>query len=167
MKKKKESSSLFLYVYLRIPKMSCQVWHEIKCCTVNGRLIVGDNTTLSGNGLASTSNEPEILIIPPSINGVEIKEIGQYSFYQRKKIRRLVIEARIEQIGSHAFFGCEVLDEINIPNSLTMLCHSAIDLFNSSRGSVTNPGTTRIYFEANSKLKYITSHSHNNGIFRT
>ena len=136
----------------------CSTWHEIKLCTVNNTFIVGNNSTTSKNGLADASNEPEILIIPPEVDKQEIKEIGKHAFAYCKQIREVIIEARIIQINERTFLGCEKIEKITIPNTCKYIFHSAIDLYNASKGSVTNPGTTKIYFEANSKISFIYSH---------
>ena len=138
--------------------MNCIPWHELKFCEVNGVYIVGDNSTASKNGLADSSKEPEILIIPPSIEKNEIKEIGNYSFDHCTSIREVIIEAPIVQVNHHAFFGCCNIEKIYVPNTCKYLLLAAFDLYNETSKSDMSIGTVKIFFAANSKISLIASH---------
>ena len=61
-------------------------------------------------------------------------------FSQRDKIKKVVIEKGVMNIGNHAFHGCSSLSSITIPNSVTSIGNSAFE--NCSRlSSITIPNS--------------------------
>ena len=133
----------------------CEEWHEFKFCTVNNIFILGDNQTAS-SGLVNAGKYPSLVIIPPYVNGKEVKEIGAYSLKNCPLIKEIIIEARITQINIYATWGCASLEKIKIPNTCLYIFNSGIHIWNSTlKSGVTNPGTSRVMFEPNSKISFI------------
>ena len=86
-----------------------------------------------------------------------IKDVHTPWYSQRDKIKKVVIENGVTNIGDHAFFGCSGLTSISIPNSVTSIGYRA---FNGceSLGSVTIPNTvTSIGEDAFSECSGLTS----------
>ena len=136
----------------------CEIWHELRFCTNSNVFMLGDNFTKK-SGLANSSFCPTLVIIPPNVNGKEVREIGAYALSDCPLIKEIIINARITQINSHAFFASASLEKINIPNTCLYILDSALDFWNQSLGDhITNPGTSKVFFEPNSKIAFIDNH---------
>ena len=86
-----------------------------------------------------------------------IKDVHTPWYSQRDKIKKVVIENGVTNIGDHAFFGCSGLTSISIPNSVTSIGYRA---FNGceSLGSVTFPNSmTSIGEQAFAECSDLTS----------
>lgn len=55
------------------------------------------------------------IIIPSEINGFEVKQIESGAFYQCEYIKSITIPNSVQNIGNGVFFGCSQLERINIP----------------------------------------------------
>lgn len=119
---------------------------------ISNERIIGDMASTRMNGIKSGVTVPNKIIIPKLIDGVEIKAIGSYTFYQCLIIEECIIEARINTIYRWAFQGCQNLRYINIPSSVLYLKNAAIDGRNNNTYGV---GPITIYFERKSKLMEI------------
>lgn len=79
-----------------------------------------------------------------TISGTDMSDYELYSpspwYYQREKIKKIVIEKGVTNIGKLAFYACSNLTAITIPNSVTRIGNSA---FSSCSGltSVTIPNS--------------------------
>ena len=135
---------------------NCIEYLNVKYCFVNNIFIVGDNVS---RALISTPQNG-IIFIPYKINDNEIKEIGANSFSSCNTIEQVTIEARITQINEYAFGWCAKLERINIPNTCKIIQKWGIQTYNTTLGnSLPNPyKSLTIFFEANSKIKYIDTH---------
>ena len=134
----------------------CIEYLNVRYCFVNSIFIVGDNVSC-----ALVSNPQNgIIFIPYKINDTEVKELGAKSFSQCRTIEQVTIEARITQINKYAFLECEKLERINIPNTCKIIQPWGIQTYNATLGkSLPNPyKSLTIFFEANSKIKYIDTH---------
>ena len=147
--------------YELILKMDdCDEWHEFRFCHINGSYMLGDNSSDLKNGLVDISICPNIVIIPHSVNGTDIKEIGKNAMYDCKNIIELYIFARITQINHAAFRLCSNIIKVYLPNTLEFIFNDAINVYDSKNGlNIVNPGTTEVFFEQNSKLRFLGSHS--------
>ena len=58
------------------------------------------------------------VMIPDTIDGKPVRQIGPSAFYQCAAIREIVLPESINAIGEHAFSGCSLLSSINIPEGV-------------------------------------------------
>lgn len=56
--------------------------------------------------------------IPAVIEGLPVTEIGIEAFYQCQTLTQVILPESLRTIRGRAFFGCENLKSINIPNSV-------------------------------------------------
>ncbi|MDE6501317.1 MAG: S8 family serine peptidase [Ruminococcus sp.] len=56
--------------------------------------------------------------VPASFNGIKITSIGRFAFYNCNEITGIILPDTITNIGTFAFSGCESLEEISIPDSV-------------------------------------------------
>lgn len=59
------------------------------------------------------------VVIPDSINGATVTEIGPSAFIHCKLLKRVTIPNTVTKIGEWAFYNCNRLESIIIPNSVT------------------------------------------------
>ena len=91
---------------------------------------VGNNETSVADGIEDKSYSGEI-IIEEKIKGKTIIEISQYAF-KDCLITKVTIYAKLRSINYYAFYGCEKLEYINIPSTVTFLGRGALFLCKSS-----------------------------------
>ena len=101
----------------------------------NNYYIVGDNTTNIANGITNKGYSGEI-IIPEKIKNKEIREIGQYAFYECASITRVTIFAKLIRINYKAFHYCENITYINIPRTTTFIGVDALCVSSNGISSV-------------------------------
>lgn len=68
--------------------------------------------------------EEDSVIVPSQVDGIEVKEIGEYAF-KGKKIKEVKLPKTIDTIGSHAFYDCRLLEKIFITDYLTEVADGA------------------------------------------
>jgi len=61
------------------------------------------------------------VVIPGKIEGYPVVSLGEYAFYECDSIERIVIPDSVTSIGNRAFYGCDNLKEINIPDGVTRI----------------------------------------------
>ncbi|MBO5502571.1 MAG: leucine-rich repeat domain-containing protein, partial [Clostridia bacterium] len=61
------------------------------------------------------------VMIPDTIDGKPVRQIGPSAFYQCAAIREIVLPDSINAIGEHAFSGCSLLSSINIPEGVEVI----------------------------------------------
>ena len=86
------------------------------------------------------------VVIPETIEGYPVTEIGYYAFYDCTSLTSVAIPNSVTSIGDHAFMSCASLASVTIPNSVTSIgdeafynCKSITSL--TIPNSVTNIGT--------------------------
>lgn len=114
--------------------------------------------TLNGYEAGSSIKQDSILNIPSSIDGVKVKTIGEYAFYQNSFINELTIPSGVEvieesafdqcinlskvtfadgiklrEIGKQAFWYCEKISTLNIPASVEIIGDKAFSECTSLR----------------------------------
>ena len=62
-------------------------------------------------------NDPDVVEIPSSIDGLPVTEIGIYAF-EARKMRSLILPDTITEIGSYAFSMCNNLESVTLPDSI-------------------------------------------------
>ena len=93
------------------------------------------------------------LVIPATVSGYQVVEIGSRAFRKCHYLRTVTIKANIRQISTYAFYECKNLTNINIPPSVQFLGYGAISCITET-GATAN-GVLTIKFEPNSTIKYI------------
>ena len=68
-----------------------------------------------------------IVNIPSTYNNLPVTQIGNQAFYACEQIEKVVIPDTIISIGSYAFFHCDNLTEINIPSGLIQIREYAFE----------------------------------------
>ena len=100
---------------------------------------------------------PAHLVIPAKIGDEEIKEIGEFAFYDCTGLTSVTLPANLTQIGRGAFYGCRGLTSVSLPANLTKIGGYA---FSGCTGltSITLPANlTQIGWEAFSGCTGLTS----------
>ena len=67
----------------------------------------------------SPSAKPVDLVIPETIGGITVTAIGSSAFFQCETLRSIVIPDSVTAIGIHAFESCTALESIEIPYGVT------------------------------------------------
>ncbi|MCD7828748.1 MAG: leucine-rich repeat protein [Clostridiales bacterium] len=84
----------------------------------------------------------EDVVIPDTINGRTVSEIGASAFSGNEIIETLEISSNIKRILSDAFSGCTALAEVSIPASVTSIGDSAFkDCTSLSSLTINSPST--------------------------
>lgn len=96
--------------------------------TVNGitwqyAITIGGATIKSGR--TNTADGPTDIsgqiVIPETLGGVPVTQIGNYAFYDCSSLTSVVIPEGVATIGSNAFMKCSVLTSVVIPESVTSI----------------------------------------------
>ncbi|MDE6103497.1 MAG: leucine-rich repeat domain-containing protein, partial [Oscillospiraceae bacterium] len=74
------------------------------CDTLN--YIICDNEAV----ITGFDGEPENICIPGMIEGKTVTEIRENAFYKCDSLKNVIIPESVEKIGHHAFFGCTSLE---------------------------------------------------------
>ena len=125
---------------------------------VNNKWIVGTNSSEhSGNAVPPNQNAPSHLVIPKTIEGHKITEIGAYAFRDHSEIVSVQINAEITQINHHAFSRCFNLYFINIPATVLYLFRHSLTC-GISPTDISSISSI-IIFESPSKLTFVESYT--------
>ena len=90
------------------------------------------------------SGDASVLEIPNKINGKTVKIIGDSAFWNCESLTSVIIPNSVTSIGDGAFWSCESLTSITIPDSVTSIGDYAFE-FCESLTSITIPNSvTRI-----------------------
>jgi len=67
------------------------------------------------------------VVIPSKIDGVSVKCIGDFAFWDRTELTGITIPDGVTSIGIGAFIGCENMATLTIPDSVTYIGEGAFD----------------------------------------
>ena len=87
-------------------------------------LIVGNNSTISADGISDISYNGEI-VIHEKINNKKVLEVAQKAF-DSSLITKVTIYAKLRNINLAAFDYCTKLEYINIPSTCTFIGDAAL-----------------------------------------
>ena len=93
-----------------------------------------------------TGTEKE-LTIPAKLNGYSVSSIGEYAFYQCDTLTSVTIPDGITFLGRNAFAYCDSITDVFIPDSVNRIDHGAFDTCISLKSIIIPYGVTTI--EAN------------------
>ena len=62
--------------------------------------------------------DEEEVIIPGTLNNMQVKVIGENAFYQRKEMKKLVLPESITAIEDNAFYRCSSLENVFLPKNI-------------------------------------------------
>jgi len=111
------------------------------------------------NGLLNTDFEG-VLVIPRHYNGLPVKYIYSYAFYNVGGITDIIIKARIEGIYTYGFGHLPKLSTINIPSTCKFIEYCGIYSFNFyDEEKPRAQGLLTITFEPNSHIQTIADSS--------
>ncbi len=85
-------------------------------------LVYGDfSYQINGNSITITkyNGSDSFVYIPDQIDGRDVTIIGREAFYENKMLENIRFPNKLDVIDDFAFFGCENLQSITLPNSLT------------------------------------------------
>ncbi|MDE7227339.1 MAG: leucine-rich repeat domain-containing protein [Treponemataceae bacterium] len=73
----------------------------------------------SGVRILEYNGSAKSVVIPAEIEGLPVKEIGEYAFINNDKtLKSVTVPDSVEKIGKNAFMGCKSLNSIIIPDSI-------------------------------------------------
>jgi len=81
------------------------------------------------------------VVIPATIQGMPVKEIGASAFEKEWKLISVVVPDTVIKIGENAFSNCTNLTRINIPDSITIIKRSTF--FSCNLSSITLPSNIK------------------------
>lgn len=88
------------------------------------RVLGNENSNVA---VAISTNSEGDLTIPATVKGYTVTEIGDKAFFGCNRLTKIVIPNFINTIGSSAFWGCKGLTSIEIPSSVTSIGGGAFD----------------------------------------
>ena len=105
-----------------------------------------------------TGTDTEV-IIPPTINGIEVKAIGNNAFTDCYNVTKIELPESVYSIGNYAFYNCTSLSNINMHEGITHIgtrafnyCSSLVKITIPSKADCTSAGL----FEGCSRLNSVT-----------
>lgn len=92
---------------------------------------------------AGLGNEVRKITLPSSL-----KKIGDFAFYNCKKIEEVIIPKNVTSIGEYAFYQCQSLESVEIPSSVTSIGNYAFTGCTDLASLELSYGITRIGTDA-------------------
>ena len=140
-------------------EIDCYFYDQFKYCNVNGVFMLGNGTDYPHNALDNNITGPQTLIVPRSVHGMAVQEIGHRALFQCLNIKKIIIEARITVIRNEGISQMKSLEYISLPNTLTRIEDWGIHFYDPELPNYTpNNGSATIVFEPNSRLSYVGNH---------
>lgn len=93
--------------------------------------VIGQEVTVTG-----FTGEPEIIDIPPYIEGFPVTEVRDNAFYCCDSLRRISLPPTVKRMGHHCFFGCRSLEEITLPKGLETMGMGCFDSCSALRSVI-------------------------------
>ena len=100
--------------------------------------VIGQEVTVTG-----FTGEPEIIDIPPYIDGLPVTEVRDNAFFRCEKLRRISLPATVKRMGHHCLYGCRSLEEVILPKRLETMGMGCFDSCTSLK-SVILPDTLEV-----------------------
>ena len=88
----------------------------------NGEASVGSG---SSSNTAIPKSTGGTITIPSSLGGCPVTSIGNYAFYDCEQLRELMIPDSVTNIGVSAFWSCSSLEDLMIPDGITEISDDA------------------------------------------
>lgn len=79
-------------------------------------VIDGDKAVITG-----FSGDPKVLVLPSEIDGKPVKEIRENAFFRCESLKEVTIPESVSHIGHHAFYCCENLESAVVHASVLNL----------------------------------------------
>ncbi len=79
------------------------------------------NQELPGIEIVSYNGTSEIVRIPKTINGMEVKRIGERSFEGNSAIKIIIMPGTVSDIGNRAFYKCRHLKQVRLSRKIAVL----------------------------------------------
>ena len=103
------------------------------------------------------------IVIPETLGGVPVTQIGDYAFYDCSSLTEVVIPEGITSIGNAAFAGCSALTEVVIPEGVTSIGYEAFSGCSALESVVIPEGVTSIgdktFYDCSSLTKVVIPES--------
>ena len=96
------------------------------------------------------------IVIPSTYNNLPVTHISWSAFYNCDSLTEIVIPDSVTSIGSGAFWGCDSLTEIIIPDSVTSIGYDAFEGCDSLTSVTIGSGVTSIEGETFSGCSSLT-----------
>ena len=107
----------------------------------NGEATIESGGTNTADGPTDISGQ---IVIPETLGGVPVTQIGNYAFYDCSSLTEVVIPEGVTTIGVGVFEACSSLTEVIIPESVTAIGSEAFSRCSSLTEVVIPEGVTSI-----------------------
>jgi len=87
----------------------------------DGNYIGDENFLVINDSIICYIGKEANVIVPSTINGVEIKKIANNAFFSNRTIKNVTLPNSIVSIGNSAFEECRYLERINIPDDVASI----------------------------------------------
>lgn len=144
-----------IYFYEGNTGFTTPYWLGFRCQMLDSYELIVDESTGTITGYIDylkpiykdgVLQNPQDLVIPGSINGVDITRIGEDAFAEWERLGSITIENGVEYIGPYAFEKCVNAKSLFIPSTLIGIDRHAFD---------DTPSLEKVTFEEDSHLDYI------------
>ncbi|MBQ3566175.1 MAG: leucine-rich repeat domain-containing protein [Oscillospiraceae bacterium] len=102
----------FIFTAMISGSMSYSVNAEEYCDTL--KYTIKDKSVV----ITGYSGSPKVLEIPSEIDGRKVVQIRENAFYKCESLERVVLPDTVEFVGHHAFFECTALESITVSDGV-------------------------------------------------